>query len=156
MGMIELIIGLAGVLLAALGLILAIYHHHHRVVDLRVSLNPSVAPNQNGVGTHLASIVTISNAGKEPVFFGGFYALDEKGECCYPNSTITCDSKLEPGQYLQGTIPAQTLFKMKVLWAVDGTGRKYRVNRWLLRKVKRFLKEESARWRALELEKNAT
>lgn len=150
----EYFVSVAGVVLAALAIFLAIHHRQCSVGYLAVSLNPSAAVNNNGVGTHLAAVVTVSNKGQESIYFGGFHALDKNGEYYYPSSTIQTGSKLEPGQYIQGSIPAGHLTKPKirVLWAVDGAGKKYRVNRFLLRKVVKFLEQESVRWKSLGFE----
>lgn len=156
MGLQEFIIGVAGVVVAALGVFLTIHYHQRATGYLCISLNPSAAPNSNGIGTHLAAIVTISNDGRGPAFFGGFHALDQKGEYWYPASTVKACSKLEPGGYIQGSIAAAALSNARVLWAVDGIGRKYRVNRFLLKRVVKFLEQESIRWKFLGFKTDAT
>jgi len=45
-----------------------------------------------------------------------------------------------------------TISQARVLWAVDGTGKKYRVDRFLLKKVVKFLMQESERLKSLGLE----
>ncbi len=150
------IVGAAGVAVAALGVFLTIHYQQRAAGYLGVSLNPSAAPNSNSIGTHLAAIVTISNIGRGLAFFGGFHALDQDGEYWYPTSTIKAGSKLAPGQYIQGSITVGALSKARVLWAVDGTGRKYSVNRFLLRRVLTILEQESGRWQSLGFKTDAT
>lgn len=156
MEMQEFIISAAGVAVAALGVFLTIHHHHRAAGYLGVSLNPSAASNSNGMGTYLAAIVTISNMGRESAFFGGFHALDKNSEYWYPTSTIEAGLKLEPGQFIQGSITAAALSKARVLWVVDGTGKRYRVNRFLLKRTVKFLKQESARWKSLGFKTDAS
>jgi len=148
----DFFLAVAGIVISAFGVFLAVHHNQRAVGSLRVSLNPSRAVNTNGIGTSLAAIVTISNIGRESIFFGGFHARDQEGGYWYPPSTFKPGTKLEPGQYIQGSISMNVISKARVLWAVDGTGKKYRVNRFLLKKVVRFLDQESTRLKALGLE----
>lgn len=148
----EFFITAASIVISALGVFLAVHHNQRAVGCLKVSLNPSRAVHTNGIGTYPAAIVTVSNKGRESMFFGGFHARDQEGEYWYPPSTFKPGTKLEPGQYIQGTISMNAIYKARVLWAVDGTGKKYRVNSFLLRKVVRFLKQESVRLKSLGLE----
>jgi hypothetical protein len=145
----ELIKDIADVLFPALGIFLTIHYYQRATGYLCISLNPGAAINPNGIGTHLAAIITISNQGRGQAFFGGLHALDKNGEYCYPPSSINEGSKLEPGQYTQGSISFTALSNVRKLWAVDGTGRKYRVNKFLLKRVVNFLELESLRWEEL-------
>ena len=139
-------------MISALGVILTIHHNQRAAGYLRISLNPSRAVNTNGIGTYAAAIVTVSNQGRESIYFGGFHALDQGGEYWYPPSTLEPCTKLEPGQYIRGTMSMNTISQARVLWAVDGTGKKYRVDRFLLKKVVKFLMQESERLKSLGLE----
>jgi hypothetical protein len=147
-------VSIAGIFLAALGILLAIHHRQRLVGHLSISLIQSPAVNNSGVGTRLAALITVSNKGQGPIYFGGFHAIDQNGEYCYPSCTIQSGSKLEPGQYVQGAIPAGHLTKpkIKVLWAVDGTGKKYRVNRFILKKTIKLLEQEYNQLKSLGIE----
>ncbi|MBF8179740.1 hypothetical protein [Herminiimonas contaminans] len=145
-------IAAASLVISILGIFLAIHHNQRTGGCLTVSLNPSRAVNPNGIGTYSAALITVANKGRESILFGGFHALSRENEYWYPPSTLKPSTKLEPGQYIQGTISMNVISNARVLWAVDGTGKKYRVNRFLLKKVVKFLRHESTRLSSLGLE----
>jgi hypothetical protein len=138
---------LYSVLSLLLGTVLLIHHRYNKVSCLRVSFNMSAGVNPGGVGTYLAAIATVYNPGKEAIFYGGFHAKGENGEIFYPSCEIAGGTKIEPGQYVQGAIPADHLIKNKVksLWVVDGELKKYEVSACELRNLIKKLSAEKAR-----------
>lgn len=99
---------------------------------IRLAYNMSRAVFGHAGHSQLAVLLTLSNPGGKPIYFGGFWALDSKGDIYYPSCSLSAGLKIEPHQYVQGAIPAQHLLRprAKTLMAVDGLGKGYRVKRF--------------------------
>lgn len=140
-------IAFGGITIGTLSIALTIYFRYSTHSSMLIKIAMGSGLNSNGVGTHLAALVSISNPGKEPIFFGGFCALDEHDELYYPSCEIKGGAKIEPGQYVQGAILAAHLIKpkAKALWAVDGVGKKHPVKRQVLKALLLQLRNETER-----------
>jgi len=144
---------IAGLIITLLSIILVIHHRHDKISGLKIEFNMSAAPNRDGIGTHLAALITIFNPGKEAIFYGGLHAQSAANEVYYPMCNINGGTKLEPGQYIQGTIPAGHLINPipRALWAVDGTGKKHYIKERSLEELVQQLKAEDHRLRKFGL-----
>lgn len=149
---VDALVGITGVALALFGAVFGLYRYTKSYGRLSVSANVGNAVNSDGVGTHLCALLTISNSGGAVVYYGGVQALDQSGELYYPFATLMPQAKLEPGEYIQGTIPAGHLLKprAKKLWVLDGNGRKYSMGKKSFAELMCNLGEESERLAALD------
>jgi len=148
MAMNEFIAIAGSIIIPSMGIILLIFYRYksnQKKLGLTVNYGHGVSEGSNT--TYLALILTITNKGKIPIFFGGIHAIDENGELYYPSFSIKGGKKIEAGDYTTGNIPAEHLLnpRAKKLWVIDGTGKKYKLKQSVLNDALVLLREEQER-----------
>jgi hypothetical protein len=112
-----------------------------------LTVNYGLGVSEGSNTTYLALILTITNKGKIPIFFGGIHAIDENGDLYYPSFSVKGGKKIEVGDYTTGNIPAGHLLnpRAKKLWVIDGTGKKYKLKQSVLNDALVLLRKEQER-----------
>lgn len=104
--------------------------------------------NTDECGTYLCAQIYISNIGGKSGSFGGFIAVDEKGEEYYPISTFKIDQEIKPESTISGVIPVGHIvsYPPKKLFMQDGVFRKHKIPDTILRRTIVELQQEKQRY----------
>lgn len=140
---------LAVVAVLSLGLNLLQYYLNRARLKFRIGLGTETSENQ--IGTRKGAMISISNIGSKPTFFGGIKAVKNDGDHFYPVFSVSCGTKIEPNDSIFGLIPMGHFVgqNIKDVIICDGVGREYKIPNKFLNKAIREVGEEKKRLQSL-------
>ena len=141
-------IKLISVIIGVLGFAFGLYQYWKSRPRFQFRMFKSSEPNVDECGTYLCAQLYISNVGGKSGLFGGFIAVDDKGEEYYPISTFKIDQEIKPEATISGIIPIGHIisYPPNKLFMQDGVFRKHKIPTKMLKNTINELKLEKKRY----------